>query len=152
MRQIFAVVACVWLGVGMGSGGTKQSAPPMPTRVVNLREFGWTPPPEESNREFFKDFSIEKLETLDDGVNLLSLGEDVIVVYHTVQNGRAWRTSPRVMEAFAVKAEDGTLLHKESWPTSLQKSSDDLLDCAGRLLPLNDGPIHRLYKSDTRAL
>jgi hypothetical protein len=107
MRQILAVDG-EYLGVGMGSGGVSESAPPTPTTVVDLRKFGWTSPPEVSNREFFKDFSVEKLEAMDGGANLLFLSEDVIVIYHTVQNGKDWRTAPRVMEAFAVQAEDGT--------------------------------------------
>ncbi len=58
----------LWLAiltVWFGSFGDAKSAPvpslKAPDIVIDLARLGWTPPHFESNREFFKDFSLAKM-------------------------------------------------------------------------------------------
>jgi hypothetical protein len=106
--------------------------------VVDLAKIGWTPPTSESNRTFFKDFTLSKLFAIDQDTRVVFLDEDVIVVYHTKQDGKDWRTAPRIMEAFFIRVRDGTLLSRQRWPTGLRKSMDDLFDSEARLIPLHN--------------
>jgi hypothetical protein len=115
-----------------------QIAPP-PTMVVNLMKIGWAPPPRESNRAFFKDFTLEKLFAMDENTRVVFLSEDVVVVYHTKQQGKDWRTASLVMEAWFIRIKDGILLFTHCWPVGMRKSQDDLIDSEGRLIPLGNG-------------
>lgn len=120
-----------------------------------LESYGWRPPKEVSNRKFFKDFSLGKLEALDSNTRVAFLQNDVIVVYHTIEKGQDWRTATRHLEAFFVSAKDGRLLSRKEWPSAVRQSWSDLNDSEGRLIPLSNGRFvvfangaMKLYGSD----
>ena len=135
--QLVLVTVCA--GSSPLADTSTGGAPWTPTVVLNLAKIGWAPPPSESNRTFFKDFTLGKLFALDDRTRVVFLNEDLIVVYHTRHDGKEWRTAPRFMEAFFLRAQDGSLLSKQSWPTGLRKSLDDRIDSQSRLIPLDGG-------------
>jgi hypothetical protein len=107
--------------------------------VVDLRKVGWTPPEYESNRAFFKVVGSGRLESIDNNTRIAFLSEDVVVAYHTKQEGKDWHTAPRVVEAFFVRTKDGSLVSVKTWPTSLRRSLSDRRDSEGRILPLYGG-------------
>lgn len=115
-----------------------QSASPTKL-VVDLAKVGWVPSPTQSNREFLKDVTPDKLFALDENTRVVFLSENVIVIYHTMKEGRDWRTAARVMEAFFVRVTDGSLISTHHWPVGLRKSRDDLIDSEARLVPLGNG-------------
>jgi hypothetical protein len=129
----------VYLG---GATYANNSAPPAskaPEVAVNLAQFGWVAPSLESNRVFFKDFTLGKLFARDDNTRVFFLNEDVIVCYHTKQEGKDWRTAPRFIEAFFIGAKDGSLVTTHRWPTGLRRALDGLIDSQARLIPLDGG-------------
>jgi hypothetical protein len=145
-RIIAGSLTLVLLGSCHGSSSSTERANPTgsslvdaPALVVDLRKIGWEPPQFESNRQFFKDVGIAKLESQDKKTRIFFLGEDVIVAYHTKQEGKDWRTAPRLLEAFFIRATDGSLLSTKTWPASIRKSGNDLRDSESRLLPVYDG-------------
>jgi hypothetical protein len=144
MRVVYLLLLlapCV-LTVGVKSAkASNDSALKTPAVTVDLRKIGWTPAPNESNRSFFKDFSVGKLESLDENTRTFFLSDEIVVAYHTKQNGKDWRTAPRQVEAFFIRAKDGSLLYTKTWPTKLRQSGDDLRDSEGRLFPLHDGRL-----------
>jgi hypothetical protein len=115
------------------------SSVPLPKWSIELRNYGWTAPKPPSNSAFFKDFSLTKLEGLDENTRVLFVDDDVIVVYHTKQRGKDWRTASRQIEAFFISARDGSLLSRKEWPTAVRGSESDLQDSEGRLIPLSNG-------------
>jgi hypothetical protein len=130
------------LAVATAMGGAKHpcsariASPNAPAVVVDLAKVGWSPPPYVSDREFFKDFTPRKLESRDENTRIVFLDERVIIVYHTEQEGKDWRTAPRSIEAFFLQARDGSLIATRRWPSSLRRVSDDMLDSEGRLIPI----------------
>jgi hypothetical protein len=142
LRIRYILVALVlwtnWRG-SVAHGQAQATSAKVPPVVVDLRTIGWVPPPHESNRAFFKDFSIGKLISLDENTRVEFLTEDVTVVYHTKQEGSDWRTAARLMEAFFIRAKDGSLLSTMRWPTRLRRSDNDLRESEARLIPLYDG-------------
>jgi hypothetical protein len=106
---------------------------------VDLAKIGWAPPPNESNRSFFKDIGIGKLMALDRKTQVFFLNDELAVVYHTIQQGKNWRTDSRVTEAFFIRVKDGSLVATLQWPTLPRRSDDDLRDSEARLIPLGDG-------------
>ena len=96
------------------SGVAKHASTPYialkPEVVVNLAQIGWMPHRTESNRAFFKDFTLGKLLAMDYSTRVIFLNEDVVVVYHTKQEGKDWRTATQSVEAFFIQARDGSLL------------------------------------------
>ncbi|HEV2223719.1 MAG TPA: hypothetical protein VGR84_12020 [Candidatus Acidoferrales bacterium] len=104
-----------------------------------LKDYGWAPPKSESNKAFFKDFTPAKLQALDDNTRILFVSDDLLVVYHTKQQGEDWHTATRQLEAFFVNAKDGKLANVARWPSGLRKSSFDLLDSESRIIVLHDG-------------
>jgi hypothetical protein len=142
-----------------------QALPPLPKPnvIVNLAKLGWRASPLESDKSFFRTFSIEKLEAIDIGAeNIVFLNDDVLVAFHTVQEsqeGKDWRTVRRELEAFFLRAEDGTLLFKQRWLTSPRKDWHDLHESEARLIRISDDRflVHAngtlmLYASDLRLL
>lgn len=123
-----------------GSAG-HMDAPSLrtPAVVVDLAKIGWAPPRNQSDRAFFKDFTIGNLFSLDQNTRILFLNADAFVVYHTKQEGQDWRTAPRTMEAFFIRAKDGSLISTMRWPTRLRRSDNDLRESEARLVPLSDG-------------
>lgn len=131
-----------------------------PSRVrfeweMPLESYGWRPPKETSNRKFFKDFSMGKLEALDPNTRVSFLQNDVLAVYHTIEEGQDWRTATRHLEAFFVNAKDGRLLSRKEWPSAVRRSWSDLSDSEARLIPLSNGRFvvfadgaMKLYGSD----
>lgn len=112
---------------------------PQPVVRIDLAKFGWMPAKTESNRAFFKDYSLAKLEALDPNTKISFLSDDVIVPYHTKQEGQDWRTATRQLEAFFISAKDGSLLSMKRWPTVVRGSGSDLQDSEGRLIQLSNG-------------
>src|SRR5271166_6207695 len=138
-RLLSVPLAAVFLSLGGVSQTHNVSSPSKPSVVIDLRKTGWAPVRSESNRSFFKDFTLEKLESLDDQTRLVFLSGEVIVFYHTKQQGQDWHTASRELEAFFVSSKDGSLISTKQWPTMLRKSGNDLRDSEGRLIPLRDG-------------
>jgi hypothetical protein len=112
---------------------------PTPKWMVKLNTYGWHAPPTVSNKAFFKDFTLSKLEALDSNTRICFIGNDVVVAYHTKEGGQDWRTASRQLEAFFISAKDGRLLDKKEWPTVVRGSESDLRDSESRLIPLSDG-------------
>jgi hypothetical protein len=134
------VVLIIWLGATRPASSAAASPPKAPSVVVDLATIGWATPPSESNRKFFKDFTLAKLFATDPNTRVGFLSEDVVAVYHTKkEEGKDWRTVPRIMEAFFIRTKDGSLLSTQRWPVSLRKSNNDLYDSEARLIPLYDG-------------
>lgn len=134
------------------------SQPPSRVRPeweMQLKSYGWRPPKDVSNRKFFKDFSMGKLEALDENTRVSFLQNDIIAVYHTIEDGQDWRTATRKLEAFFVSARDGRLLSRKEWPSAVRRSWSNLSDSEGRLIPLSNGRFvvfaggaMKLYGSD----
>lgn len=110
-----------------------------PLWSVDLKTYGWHQPKKDSNRHFFKDLTIGKLEALDINTRVDFLSNEMLVIYHTRESGQDYRTADRQLEAFFVNARDGSLAHTERWRTSLRKSSNPLRDSEGRLVPSAGG-------------
>src|SRR5277367_620585 len=110
-----------------------------PSIVVNLEEIGWEPPPSVSNKTYFKDLTPDKLSAMDYATRVIFPDEDVIVVYHTKENVKDCLNAPQCIEAFFIRASDGSLIATKRWPTALRKSQNDLFDSEARLIALHDG-------------
>jgi hypothetical protein len=105
--------------------------------TVELKKYGWTPPKFESNKKYFKDFTLTKLEAMDVNTRVLFISNDELVVYHTKQEGQNYRTATRQLEAFFVNAQDGSLLQTKLWPVQMRQSGHPLRDSEARLVPLS---------------
>ena len=126
--------------VALGPLGNSRSASvPSPDWAIELKAYGWTAPNSPSNKAFFKDFSIAKLEAVDQNTRVSFLNGDVIVAYHTKQEGQDWRTATRHLEAFFISAKNGSLLSRKEWATAVRGDESDLLDSESRLIPLSNG-------------
>jgi hypothetical protein len=110
-----------------------------PLAVADLSQMGWTPPSFVSNRTFFREFRGANLESLDDSTKVVFLDNDLFVVYHTRIDGNDRLTSPRVLEAFFIRSNDGSLIQKKTWPSRLRRSLGDLRESEARLIPMADG-------------
>jgi hypothetical protein len=106
-----------------------------PSVVVDARKYGWSPAPQVSNRKFFKDLSLAKLEALDENTRLAFLSEDIVALYHT----KSGEHGQRAMEVFFLKAKDGSLLSTKTFAVLPRKSMNDRRDSEARILPLYDG-------------
>jgi hypothetical protein len=104
--------------------------------TIELKKYGWIPAKSESDKKFFKDFTLAKLEGLDENTRVLFISNDELVVYHTKQEGENYRTATRQVEAFFVNAQNGSLLQTKLWPVQMRKSGNDLRDSEARLVPL----------------
>ena len=127
-----------WFG---SFGGAKSGPVPSvkaPDIVIDLARFGWTPPHFESNRDFFKDFSLAKMFAVDGNTNVIYLAEELVVAYHSKQDGKDWR-SPRRMEVFFINTKDGSLLATKNWLTRPRTSIDERYDSEARIIALHDG-------------
>ncbi|WP_348260992.1 hypothetical protein P8935_14395 [Telmatobacter sp. DSM 110680] len=120
-----------------------------PRLTVSLTRYGWAPQKSDSDRIFFRDFSVNKLVALDLGTKLVFVSEDVLVVYSTVQKGSDWRTASRQLEAYFIRASDGTLLTKKTWPSTIRKDLSDA-DSESRIIALENGRF--LVDADGRLL
>jgi len=126
--------------LGFGPLANSQAAVPhRPNWTVALKDYGWSAPKFESNKSFFSDFSMAKLEALDVNTRVRFVNDNLLVAYHTKQEGQEWRTAGRQLEAFFIDAKDGKLLSLKSWPTIVRGSGSDLQDSESRLLPLSKG-------------
>jgi hypothetical protein len=140
IRVLIRLVALTaWLCNSGYAEAAPVSSPKAPAVVVELAKFGWAPPPNVSNRAIFKDFTLAKLFAMDRNTRLVFLSEEVIAVYHTKEEGKDWRTVPRIMEAFFIRAKDGSLVSTQRWAGSVRKSMDEHVDSEARLIPLHDG-------------
>jgi hypothetical protein len=136
-RCLLIIVSLLWFG--SASQGRSSSSVPPPQWTAALKNYGWAPPRSESNKAFFKDFAPAKLQALDDNTRILFVSDDLLVVYHTKVQGQDWRTATRELEAFFVKAKDGSLVHARTWPSALRKSNSDLVESESRIIVLHDG-------------
>lgn len=132
-------ILLVWLSRSIPTSAAPVSSPTAPVVFVDLAKLGWAPPRNVSDREFFRDFTLEKLFAQDVNTRVVFLTEDVLVAYHTKQEGEDWRRSPRSIEAFFISSKDGSLLVTRRWSTGLRRSIDDLADSQARLIPLDGG-------------
>src|ERR1035441_4868184 len=97
--------------LAFGSLGNSQSVTPnRPDWTVALKKYGWRAPEAESNKSFFSDYSLTKLEAMDDNTRIRFVSDDVIVAYHTKREGSDWRTATRHLEGFFISARDGKML------------------------------------------
>jgi len=136
MRRLTILV----LLVGLNPFGNAQAASaPHPKWAIELKAYGWSASKPVSNKAFFKDFSLAKLEAMDPNTRASFVNDDVIVAYHTKQEGQDWRTTSRQLEAFFISAKDGQLLRKKEWPTVVRGSETNLQDSESRLIPLRNG-------------
>jgi hypothetical protein len=138
-RWLFMVCAVLFLNVAGAMCSQNNLATPIPKWTVKLDTFGWHPPRSISDREFFKDFTIAKLEALDSNTKICFVSNDVVAAYHTNEEGRDWRTAGRWLEVFFISAKDGRLLDKKKWPTVARGNESDRIDSESRLVPLSDG-------------
>jgi len=138
-NELSVFFVLLFLSACVGQKTASAGLPLDPSVVIDLKKVGWRPALDESNRSFFKDFSTAKLEALDDTTKILFLTKDLVVVYHTNQQGTNWRTATRQLEAFFISAKDGSLLRTKTWPTVQRRSRDELRDSEARLIPLQDG-------------
>jgi hypothetical protein len=76
---------------------------------------------------------------MDQNTRISFVSNNVIVAYHTKQEGQDWRTASRQLEAFFISAKDGRLLSTKEWPTVVRGSESDLIDSESRLIPLSNG-------------
>ncbi|MGH9518205.1 MAG: hypothetical protein ACRD2D_01090, partial [Terriglobales bacterium] len=129
-----------------GSSSENSAEGPRPGQAhaaiwtVDLRSYGWRGPITESNREFFRDFTLEKLAAEDIRTKLLFISNDVLVAYHTKVDGRDWRTAKRSLDGFFLKVGDGSLLARRQWPSVLRKDGSDA-DTEARIVALQNGKI-----------
>lgn len=126
-----------------------------PEWEMQLKSYGWRPPKEVSNRAFFKDFTMGKLQAVDENTRVSFLQNNVIAVYHTTGEGQDWRTATRHVEVFFVNAKDGRLSSRKEWLSAVRRSWSDLIDSESRLIPLSNGRFlvfangtMKLYGSD----
>ena len=120
-----------------------------PRWVAQLKDYGWSAPKPESNKAFFKDFTLSKLEAVDINTRVAFLSETQAVVYHTTQQtGQDWRTAPRQLEAFFIDASNGSLLTKKEWSTSIRGSDYDGVDSESRLIPTSGGNFVVIAKQE----
>lgn len=136
--RLYLLLSLVLLFIGTIQG-QKSSPPPILKWAAKLNTYGSNPPQTISNKQLFKDFTLSKLEALDPNIRIRFISNDVVVVYHTKEEGKDWRTASRQLEAFFISAKDGRLLSKREWPTEARRSGSDLLDSESRLIPLSDG-------------
>ena len=120
-------------------GPSLTAAPSRPNWTVALKKYGWSPAESESNKSFFSDFTLAKLEAMDDNTRVRFVSDDVIVAYHTKREGSDWRTAIRHLEGFFISAKDGKMLSVKDWPTVVRGSNSDLIDSESRLIPLSKG-------------
>ena len=107
--------------------------------TVELKSYGWSASKAPSNKTFFKDFSLSKLEAQDPNTRISLANENIVVAYHTREEGQDWRTATRQLEAFFINARDGSVFGVKDWPTVVRGSGSDLQDSENRLIPLADG-------------
>jgi hypothetical protein len=139
VRALFFVLISLFVFCDRPGETQAQSAssPAKPKWTVQLKNYGWKPPKSESNKKFFKDFTLAKLEAMDDNTRVLFISNDELVLYHTKKEGQDYRTATRQVEAFFVKAQDGSLLQTKLWPVQMRKSGEDRRDSEHRLVPLS---------------
>jgi len=138
MRQVLLRFAVCWLcgNLVMGNGTTITSLR-KPQVVIDLARLGWKDSPPESDKSFFKTYSIEKLEAMDGGAKLLYLSNDVLVAYHAIQENQEnkdWRSVRRELEAFFISTHDGSLVFRQRWRTRWRKDSRDLWESEARII------------------
>lgn len=121
-----------------GLTAQNSSLGPVPRWVVDLRMYGWHAPVFESDKVFFKDLSLGKLEALDDKTRIIFVSNDVLVGYHTKKEGQNWRTADRKLEAFFLRAADGSLLSTKLWPTTIRKAME-AAESESRIVSLQNG-------------
>jgi hypothetical protein len=112
-----------------------------PRWAKQLKIYGWSVPKPESNGAFFKDFTLSKLQAVDTGTRVAFISEARAVVFHTQQVGQDWRTASRQLQALFVSTDDGSLLTKKEWSTSIRGSENDGIDSEGRLIALNQDAV-----------
>ncbi|HVC45969.1 MAG TPA: hypothetical protein VND90_01865 [Terracidiphilus sp.] len=138
-RKLLVILVILFGAASFNSAeGAGQGKAPVAIWTVNLRSYGWRGPIKESNREFFKDFTQEKLASVDIRTRLLFVSNDVLVAYHTRADGRDWRTAKRWLDGFFLKAEDGSLLARRQWPSVLRKDGSDA-ESEARIVALRNG-------------
>jgi hypothetical protein len=119
-----------------------RSATPIGNRprwVAQLKNYGWSAPKAESNKAFFRDFALSKLEATDIRTRVAFISEAQAVVFHTQQVGEDWQTASRHLQAFFINTDDGTLLTRKEWPTAIRGSENDQIDSESRIIPVKDG-------------
>jgi hypothetical protein len=135
-RALIIPVLLVCLGP---CGHSQASDAHRPNWSKELKGYGWTAPKPESNKAYFRDFSLGKLAATDINSRIVFVKNDVIVAYHTKQEGQDWRTASRCLQAFFINANDGALLTTLEWPSITRGSESDLIDSESRLIPVSDG-------------
>lgn len=136
----FLVVSIILVANSAGTAlGQNMSPTLIPKWTVELHKYGWHTPPSPSNKEFFRDITPSKLESLDMSTRIVFVSNDVVAAYHTNQEGQDWKTASRQLEAFFISTKDGSLMRRSEWPTDIRESRNDLLDSENRLIPLSGG-------------
>ena len=112
-----------------------------PRWTAQLKSYGWSAPKAESNKTFFKDFTLSKLQAVDIRTRVAFTSETQAVVFHTQQVGEDWQTASRELQAFFINTADGGLLMKRECPTSIRGSESDGIDSESGLIPLDQGGV-----------
>ncbi len=110
-----------------------------PNWTIELKTYGWKPAKSQSNKAFFKDFSLQKLDAMDDNTHISFVSDDWVAVFHTTTVGEDWHSASRELEVFFLNAKDGSLLERKEWPSLLRGSGFDLIDSESRLVGLSGG-------------
>ena len=106
--------------------------------AVSLKKLGWAANPTESNRRFFRNFSMAKLLAVDIGSKVAFINNDIVAVSHTKETSSQPKAH-RTFEVFFISARDGSLLRSLRWDTKARGSYLELEDSRNRLIPLQDG-------------
>ena len=108
--------------------------------TADLEKLGWTfPNPKDStDKIFFRDISIAKIEAIDAGSQLLFLNDDLLVAYHTVTSRGNWQNATRQLEASFFRVKDGGLQETMHWTGAVRKASGGE-DSESRIISLGNG-------------
>lgn len=139
-RQVLCWGALV-ISSSCGKPLAHSQAAPRPHQArwtISLKNYGWVPPRFESDRSFFRDFTIAKLMAVDDNTRLLFNSNDALAAYETVQQGDDWRTAKRTLRAFFLQADSGSLGNTREWQTCVRKDEGSG-DSESRMIALDSG-------------
>jgi hypothetical protein len=140
-RLLLKLALCLVFGSLQAADHSTVTPFPKPRVAIDLAKLGWKASPPESDKSFFRTYSIEKLEAMDMGTRVAFLNDDLFVAYHTITEhpeGKDWRALHRELEAFFINSKDGTLLLKKRWVTRSRKDNRDDWDSEARLIRVSN--------------
>jgi hypothetical protein len=132
---------------------------PEPVQKIDVIKLGFTPAYFEPDREFFKNYTLAKLNAADPESKLIMLSENIAVLYVTRPADGIRKHRPDCLQAFFIDVSTGALLRRQQWRVKTRWSSSDRFDSEARIFPLSggkyvvmaDGKI-RVYTADGELL